>query len=119
MKKMISFYLILLLLFAVCGCSPEEKSNSSNNMSIVVLPDEETKQTVNGYKDLSSEVSISENSSQGTVDLGIIIVNKKSKKYHLESCKYVSSISDKNLASFESVDRAIYEGYSPCAICFK
>lgn len=40
-----------------------------------------------------------------------------SDKYHLPSCKYVSTIKPKNIISFENEVKAEAAGYSPCSYC--
>ncbi len=43
--------------------------------------------------------------------------NKKSKKYHLTSCKSVPKIKPENIMGFNSSTNAQDAGYKPCKMC--
>jgi len=45
-----------------------------------------------------------------------VVINKKTKKYHNLTCKYVSDINEKNYGEVTLKD-AKKEGYVPCSIC--
>ncbi len=44
------------------------------------------------------------------------VINKKKKKFHLESCASVCYIDDK-IEKYEKGEELINKGYRPCAIC--
>lgn len=130
MKKIIVFIITLTLVFCIIGCSDEQNSSSDTSTQIVVLPNEEIANSVNGYKNDSIESSHTDNENSSVVsskegnissqpESSYYVGNKNSKKFHTQYCKYVSSISDKNLHSFETADQALEQGYSPCGYCMK
>ncbi len=43
--------------------------------------------------------------------------SRKSDKYHFATCRYVKTIKEKNLITFNSVKEALDAGYSPCKVC--
>jgi methylphosphotriester-DNA--protein-cysteine methyltransferase len=43
--------------------------------------------------------------------------SRKSDKYHFATCRYVKTIKEKNLITFNSVKEAIDAGYFPCKVC--
>jgi len=45
------------------------------------------------------------------------IGNKKSKRFHLLTCRSVTQMSEKNKIEFSSREEAIENGYSPCGDC--
>ena len=129
MRKITVLFLILVLIFCVSGCTNADSSSSDTDKQIVVLPDEETAKTVNGYRNneaatssdinLTSSALVSSNyeSAASQPETSYYVGNKNSKKFHTQYCKYVSSISHKNLHSFATIDDALNEGYSPCSQC--
>ena len=129
MKRIITAIIIMTLLICISGCTEEYGAQSDTNTQIVILPSEHIKDTVNGYKaeiynDITSDpstdiVSSSSESSSTLPESNYYVGNKNSKKFHNQYCKYVSSISDKNLHVFDSVEDAINDGYSPCGTCMK
>lgn len=104
MKNIISLVIILIVILCMCGCK-----NTENNENTIVMPDSTTAETVNGYK---SEQPINSKSANITY-----VVNKSTKKFHLESCRYAKNSNTSSL--MKSTDRStlINDGYSPCKIC--
>lgn len=129
MKKILSILFAFIFVISAAGCGGTDQSEtSSDTVSIVILPDKTTAETVNGYKSAaSSEVSSAADADPSdrsdVIDADsiyfVIVANKNSKKYHRQSYRYASSISDKNLTSFSSVQEAESAGYSPCSVCMK
>ncbi len=131
MRKLIILILFLILMFLFVGCQSSNATSSDTSTQIVVLPDTETAKNVNGYKNESSDISSANDSTSLVVSSTVTdtvssepvssyyVGNKNSKKFHTQYCKYISSISDKNLHTFETEDDALNEGYSPCGHCMK
>jgi competence protein ComEC len=59
----------------------------------------------------------SDSSGSGTDAASAYIGNKKSKKFHLPTCKNLPA--EQNQVLFASYDAAISEGYTPCSNCIK
>lgn len=103
--KRVLILLCALLLF-VCGCSTVNKGSSETpSKPIVVMPNEQTAATVNGYKNENINTNIE------------YIVNKSSKKFHLPDCSYAGGIKDENKGIFYNRSDLIKDGYSPCGSC--
>ena len=49
MKKIIAFILILLFVFTLCACDIDSGEYETDGKPIIVLPDTETAETINGY----------------------------------------------------------------------
>ena len=48
----------------------------------------------------------------------IYILNVESKKYHLDTCRYVESMSDENKETFNGTKEWLLDnGYEPCGVC--
>lgn len=145
MRKLLVMFFIILLIsgFVSCGYDNSKDTANSEN-SIVVLPDKETKKTVNGYKIAdeegssssvvsSSEVLSSENRydtivskpsesySQEAVSSENIIISyvgsKNTKKFHASNCRYASKIKEENAVKFSTPSEATEQGYVPCSVC--
>lgn len=75
-----------------------------NNNQINVFPD----------KTIENEFSDQENNTQITN----YIINTNSKKIHLENCKYVQDIAEKNKLKHKGdYEKLLDEGYTPCKSC--
>lgn len=100
------FLLIILLTVILSGCDNSNTNiiNSQDEVS-VVLPDDETAATVNGYFIPPNEDEIRY--------YGNII----SKKFHEKDCVWVSKTDKINLKEFVDRNEPIKEGYIPCKIC--
>ena len=145
MRKLLVMIFVILLLFSFASCGTEGRNDTANTEnSIVVLPDQETKKTVNGYKVAdeegssssvvsSSEVLSSENRydtivskpseshSQEAVSSENIIISyvgsKNTKKFHASNCRYASKIKEENAIKFLTPSEATEQGYVPCSVC--
>lgn len=127
-KKFVFLLIIITITLSICGCSQNNDVTESTSQ-IIVLPDANAKDTVNGYKPKTPEIKVeaSENTSSNidsevsTVDDSdaTIIGNSRSKKYHDLSCRYAKSLNPENKVNFRSPDDAIAAGYTPCGTCFK
>jgi DNA/RNA endonuclease YhcR with UshA esterase domain len=88
---------------------------------VIVLPDEETAETVNGYKtETSNTESSDEETSSEEKDVpskGKYIGNKNSKKFHTRECRYAKNMKEENMIIFESLDSARLAGYTSCSVC--
>lgn len=116
MKRIISALLCILLIFLVCGCGGgAEKPNPEKDTPTVILPDETTKQTLNGYKsDITVEIDKTDDKSNLSAKY---YANKSSKKFHLSSCAYAKKIKSENLYTINDRSTLIKDGYNPCAKC--
>ncbi len=124
MRKVLVLLFVLLLALAFCACDMSGDVHDINDKPIIVLPDKETAETVNGYrpKNESSEESSNDavsSTSSISFDEALIVGNKNSLKYHAKDCRYATQINEDNLALFKSADEAIKEGYKACGVCFK
>lgn len=45
------------------------------------------------------------------------VASKKSDKYHIPECQWAKRISESNLLTFETVEKAVESGYQPCKVC--
>lgn len=143
MKKLIA--IIFCILTVLSGCTNRTYShNETDDTQIVVLPDESTAATVNGYKitnneseqtkennknsspDETKETEIkketeenseSEKPAETNKNQTEYIANSSTKKFHKSTCTYAKKIKDEN--KLESNDRSelISEGYEPCKKC--
>lgn len=104
MKNIIFLVIILNVILCMCGCK-----NTKINENTIVMPDSTTAETVNGYK---YEKPITSKSITVTY-----VVNKTTKKFHLESCRYAKGSNTSSLAKVTDRNVLINDGYSPCKIC--
>ncbi len=104
MKHIISFIILLDVILCMSGCK-----NTEINENTIVMPDSTTAETVNGYK-LERPIT----SKAVTVTY---VVNKSTKKFHLESCRYAKNSNTNSLTKSTDRSTLINEGYSPCKIC--
>ena len=74
-------------------------------------------------KFLESEFYLAENNvateinSEHELDDATFVVNMKTKKYHLSSCKYADVKDPNDLSSFRDEDFLMKHGYQPCEKC--
>ena len=117
------------MLSVFCGCD-DSFYTITYPEPVIVHPDAETAQTINGYRaksssmnssskeSVSSSVSVSTNESIDDVDL-IYYGNKSTKKFHLHTCRYAKNMDSAKRVIFESYQIAISKGYFPCKVCQK
>jgi micrococcal nuclease len=48
---------------------------------------------------------------------GKYVASKKGKKYHKPECSAAKRIKQDNLVTFDSAEKALKAGYTPCKIC--
>ncbi len=104
MKRILSLFLTFSVILCLSACK-----NTQANENTVVMPDDNTAKTVNGYK---SEAPLNPEAAIITY-----VVNKTTKKFHLESCQYAKSSSTANLSKTTDREGLINEGCSPCKKC--
>ena len=124
MRKIFAIFLVLTLTMSLFGCNGGTLYDISYPKPVVVEPDEATRYTINGYKDItvSSESTtsnlLSENDNTQTVEERYI-GNTNSQKLHRIGCSYTKNLKDENITIFTSLDDAISGGYTKCSRCFK
>ena len=112
MRKIISILLCVLIIFSVCGCGGNiQEPKPEKDTPTVILPDETTKQTLNGYK--IEEDKIEDKSNQSAE----YYANKSTKKFHFSSCTYAKKIKSENLYKTNNRSSLVNDGYKPCAKC--
>ncbi len=104
MKRIFTFIIVLSVFLSLSGC----KDNKINE-NTVVIPDDNTAKTVNGYK--------SETPLNPEVTTIFYVANKTTKKFHLESCQYAKSSNTANLTETTDRESLVNDGYSPCKVC--
>ncbi len=127
MKKII-FLVLLLLMVSFVGCGNTADTDTSS-IQIVVVPDNDTRNSLNGYRDPSKPFYIPEDKKDATDDKKTnpnltrenapYFGNVSSKKYHIFDCTYAVNIRDNNLALFATAAEAENSGYDPCQKCLK
>lgn len=105
------FVKIMLLCFTLCLAFCSCKGDAEVKQT-VFLPDENTKNTVNGYK---TEPNTDETEQSDTQTL--YIVNTSSGKFHLETCRYAKELKDESKDESRNREKLIADGYSPCKVC--
>lgn len=106
MKKILALILLCAVLFCGCGTVKQEKENQPQSKPIVVMPDDEMRQTLNGYRVDGQTVTDIE-----------YIGNNNSKKFHYADCQYAKTIKDTNKISSFNRAELIKNGYEPCSNC--
>ncbi len=127
MKKII-FTIILLFIISLAGCGGTAATDTSS-VKIVVVPDNDTRNSLNGYRDPSKPFYVPEDENDETNDKetnsGLTRENApyfgniSSKKYHIFDCTYAINIRDNNLALFATAADAENSGYDPCQKCLR
>ena len=118
MKKLFAFMCILMVVFMFSGCDGGHLYDVEYPKPVVIEPDEDTRYTINGYKDTTSSVSDEQTSDEDS-SYERLIGNKNSKMLHKVGCSYIKKLKDENSEIFDSLDDAILNGYSKCSRCFK
>lgn len=105
-----------------CGCDGGPLYDVHYPKPVVVEPDQDTRYTINGYKDTSvtsSKPSDETTSSDAQDSNEKIIGNRNTKKLHKLECSYVKNLKEENVDIFESLEDALLNGYTQCSRCFK
>ena len=126
MKRLLVVLLAALLLLSLSSCvKPKYESDGTE---IVILPDEVTKQTVNGYKQpsvdgkpqISTNVAPEKDTETENTNNTLsakYIANSSTKKFHLPTCQYAKTIKNENLKQTNSRSELTDNGYEPCKKC--
>ena len=123
MYRKLFLILALTALLFFNGCSyNSEANNRTYEKPVIVLPDEYTAYTINGYKNISDTLS-DITSSDSTVTSsdssynGRYYASKNSTTYHTKDCSNAKRIKTENLIIFETKEDAENNGYRYCTKC--
>lgn len=132
MKKCLPMFLVVLLLICLSGCQNDTASvKKEYPKPVIVMPDENTAYTVNGYKDTSataseadvsssvSSAAVSANSESTTAYSGRYLGNINTKKIHTTQCRYIKNTKEENISIFETLNDALDAGYKQCSVCIE
>lgn len=100
----------VLIATVLCGCGSQTNSTSSQSTVSVILPDAETATTVNGYLNSQSTTSVNDLTIQ-------YFANTNTKKFHLSTCRWATSIKKENLYKSYNRQLLISDGFDPCKTC--
>ena len=114
MKRLCCVLIALILIFSFCGCEKNDTKTVGNDIGLVVMPDEETAATVNGYK---TENSSAAEGGQTDNSAYSYYANVSSKKFHLSSCSYAKQINEENLKRTNNRDELVSSGFTACKKC--
>lgn len=120
MKRVISLLLCILLIFSVCGCGGSvDGVENKKDTPTVILPDETTKQTLNGYKneDADNDNKTESNKTDDSNSAVQFYANKSSKKFHKSDCTYATKIKSENLLKSNNKNELLSNGYEACKKC--
>ncbi len=106
MKKVVAITIIFLVFLCGCGTNSDTVSTQSKDTVSVIMPDNETALTVNGYY-------IPPENQQNIK----YYANINTKKFHLESCRYSTSKNKNNIMCTTDRSRLLKDNYIPCKIC--
>ncbi len=126
MRRIFTLVIVLSCIFVLAGCgNAYENSQKAYSKPVIVLPDEDTAYTINGYKD-TAPVTTSSNTSSTTESsasesskeyAGKYFGNKNSKKFHRSDCRFAKNMKEENLTLFETHLDAVTAGYVECSVC--
>ena len=122
MRKFLLLLSIISAIIMCCGCDGGPLYDVHYPKPVVVEPDQDTRYTINGYKDTSvtsSKPSDETTSSDAQDSNEKIIGNRNTKKLHKLKCSYVKNLKEENADIFESLEDALLNGYTQCSRCFK
>ena len=121
MKK-ICYLLCILIVISFVGCS--KAPDTTSDVPIIVLPDNETRLSLNGYRDplkplydpdsADKEQNLNPHLNR---DNASYFANKTTKKYHIFDCIYAVNMTDEKIVFFATYSDAEKEGYIPCKKC--
>ena len=118
MSKIYSIFIILMIITLFCGCSG--KTEKQYPKPVIVMPNEETHYSINGYKEKADDIVSSETHSD---DISVLktayIGNKSSKKYHLPDCIYAADMKEENKRLFDEATDPEDFGFIKCKQCLK
>ena len=114
MKRFLSIMLCILVITTFCSCTQTQTVKEENSPT-VIIPDYETKATLNGYKQSSAN---EQNPQTQENEMGTLFyANKSTKKFHLSSCSYADKIKSENLVKTDNRSELISNGYEACKKC--
>lgn len=123
MKKAISVFCGILLIFGAAGCSVNTNAYPEESKSDIEINFEDGGD-INGYKqpDTSSDTvqsAVSAAQPQGdTNEIGAAYcANTKTKKFHKSACASAKRTNEENRYLTGDRDALIAEGYEPCKRC--
>ena len=122
MKRVLCVLAVLLIVFSVCGCENSPAAEfTPKDSGVVVYPDKETAETVNGYLE-KEEIEETPTTREPQFD-GILnsssyyYVNINSKKFHYPDCRYAQKMNSSSLRLENDYNKLIDEGFVPCKVC--
>ena len=122
MRKFLLLLSIISAIIMCCGCDGGPLYDVHYPKPVVVEPDQDTRYTINGYKDTSvtsSKPSDETTSSDAQDSNEKIIGNRNTKKLHKLECSSVKNLKEESADIFESSEDALLNGYTQCSRCFK
>lgn len=123
MKRVMLIIFSVLLICSFCSCSTNTNSEfTPKNSGVVVYPDQETANTVNGYLKVEEPEEPNTNIGQPQYDGSIFsqtgyYVNINSKKFHYPDCRYAQKMNSSSLRKESDYNKLINEGFTPCKVC--
>ncbi len=122
MKRVLCLLAVLLIVFSVCGCKNTPAAEfTPKDSGVVLYPDEETAETVNGYleKEEPEEIpNMREPQFNGNLNSSSCYhVNINSKKFHYPDCRYAQKMNGTSLRLESDYNKLIDEGFEPCKVC--
>lgn len=111
MKKLyLSILLILCLSLSLCSCT----DNAQSNIPIIPMLESSTQDiTQEAYLQIQMEQAAEEAAAEETAT--VYIGNKKTKKFHLDSCHTLPNAN--NRVELSGREEAVNQGYKPCKNC--
>lgn len=104
MKRIL--FIILAFVLILSGCSEYSTVSSVSEEEVVVIkPDKQTAASVNGYY------------QPPTQDGTKYYANFNTKKFHIESCRWISKTDSANIIISYERSKLLNEGYTPCKVC--
>ena len=122
MRKNIIYFILLIFLLTICGCS--DTKNQASTITINLPSDD----SVNGYRISEPQPNITDGMPDIIADDNVFVennsnkkqkyyANTKSKKFHLKSCIYATKLDEENLFITSDRNSLISQNYSPCKKC--
>ena len=122
MKRVMLIIFSVLLICSFCSCSTNTNSEfTPRNSGVVVYPDQETADTVNGYlqkQDEEQNINIGQPQFSGSIySQSGYYANINSKKFHYPDCRYAQKMNSASLRIEKDYNKLIDEGFQPCKVC--
>ena len=113
MKKILVLFFLVLLMFTLSGCQITDEKIEKTPVKINLPTDD----SVNGYRNSSSEIDTDGITINETTTEYTYFGNKNSKKFHKSSCSALKNTKDENKVFYKTKEEFIKNNYSPCKIC--